>query len=372
MTSVHRAGGVVVALGCGLAAAGTLHLAYNLRVLRVPPSDPLPVGEAVSVLLPVRDEAHRVGPCVRALLAQERVPDLEVVVLDDGSRDGTPDVVRAGAGADPRLRLVRGAPPPAGWLGKPYACAQLAAYARGSVLVFVDADVVLEPLAVAAAVTLLRTSGLDLVSPYPRQVAGSLAERLVQPLLQWSWLTTVPLRVAERSRRPSLAVANGQFLVVDGRAYARAGGHHAVRDEVLDDVALLRALERAGGRGVVVDGTGLGSCRMYEGWRELREGYAKSLWSAFGTPAGAAAVVGGLALAYVAPAVAALRGSPVGLAGYLAAVAGRALAARRTGARAWPDALAHPLSVALVGWLTADSWRRRRSGTLAWKGRRLG
>jgi hypothetical protein len=368
VSGAGRAGRLAVAAGSALAAAGAAHAAVNAALLRRPAGDPPEVAAAVSVLLPVRDEAGRVEPCLRALLAQTGVPRLEVVVLDDGSTDGTADVVRRVA---PAARLVTGAPPPPGWLGKPYACAQLAAAADpdAEVLVFVDADVVLAPHAVAATVELLARTGLDLLSPYPRQVAATPAERLVQPLLQWSWLTFLPLRAAERSTRASLAAANGQLLAVRRETYERAGGHRAVRDQVIDDVALLRAVRRAGGRGGVADGTDLATCRMYDGWAELRDGYAKSLWSAFGSPAGAAAVVGLLAGAYVVPAAAAVRGSRVGLAGYAAGVAGRVIAARRTGGRAWPDALAHPASIAALGALTARSWRLRRAGRLAWKGR---
>ena len=360
-------------VGTTLALAGALHAAWNARRLRVPPSDPPEVAEPVAVLLPVRDEAQRVEPCLRSLLAQTGVRDLRVLVLDDGSTDGTVGVVRRVAGDDPRVRLLLGAQLPAGWWGKPWACQQLAdaAGADVTVLVFVDADVVLAPAAAAASVALLRWSGLDLVSPYPRQEAVTVAERVVQPLLSWSWLTMVPLRVAERSPRESLAVANGQLVVVDAAAYRRAGGHAAVRQRMLEDVALLRAVKRTGGRGGVVDGTGLATCRMYDGWAELRDGYTKSLWSAFGSPAGAAAVVGVLGLSYVLPPLAALRGSRVGLVGYAAGVAGRAVAARRTGSRVWPDSLAHPASVATFGWLVAESVRRRRAGRLVVRGRRL-
>lgn len=359
-------------IGASLAAALTAHTAWNLTRLRRPPGDPSPVTESVSVLLPVRDEAHRLTPCLRSLLGQLRVEDLEVLVLDDGSSDGSADVAYAVGNGDARLRTLTGVPPPEGWLGKPHACAQLAAAARGSVLVFVDADVVLAPHAVASSVAVLRDSGLDLVSPYPRQLADGLGPRLVQPLLQWSWLTMLPLGLAELSPRPALAAANGQFLLIDAGAYRRAGGHGAVRADVLEDVALLRAVKSSDGRGVVVDGTQLATCRMYAGWPDLRAGYTKSLWAAFGSPAGAAAVMTFLALAYVMPPVAALlTRSRAGALGYALAVGGRALVARRTGQRMWPDVLAHPASVAVLGWLTATSWRERRAGSLTWKGRAL-
>lgn len=351
-----------------VAAAGlSAHAWANARLLRRPPM-PAPAARCkVSVLLPVRNEEHHVIACLTSVLAQRAVPDLEVLVLDDDSQDQTRELLSTID--DPRLRVMTGGPLPEGWLGKPWACQQLAGAATGEVLVFIDADVRLASSGLAATVAML--DDLDLVSPYPRQEVGSLAERLVQPLLQWTWLTFLPLRLAETSPRPSLAAANGQLIAVRRSAYEAAGGHAAVRAEVIEDVALLRAVKRSGGRGTVVDGTAVASCRMYEGGLALADGYTKSLWSAFGSPAGATAVMGTLTLLYVVPPFAALRGSRTGLAGYLAGVAGRVVSARRTGGRVWPDAFLHPLSVLALTGLTARSVRARRAGTLTWKGRSL-
>jgi hypothetical protein len=353
---------VVIAGAVGLLTAHTL---VNALLLRRPGTAPSIVDIPVSVLLPLRDEAHRVRPCLEALLAQESVPRLEILVLDDGSGDGTAEVVREVAGE--RVRLITGAPRPPGWLGKPYACHQLAAAATGEVFVFLDADVILARHAVAAAVGLL--AGFDLVCPYPRMVARSPGERLVQPLLQWLWLTFLPLRAMERSTRPSLAAAGGQFMVAGRGGYERAGGHAAVRDKVLEDIELARAVKRGGGRIALADGSGIAACRMYESWPAVRDGYGKSLWASFGSPAGAAAAITALLLLYLLP-VALIPVAPwAGLTGYLLGTAGRVVAARATGGRTLPDALAHPVSVALLGYLTARSFRLHRKGLLSWKGR---
>ncbi|MFI7077239.1 glycosyltransferase [Micromonospora sp. NPDC049903] len=367
----------------GVLVVLTGHTLVNAgRWLRRPASGPVEVTEAVTVLLPLRDEAARVTPCLRSLLAQRGVPGLRVVVLDDGSTDGTADVVRAVVGDDPRVTLVTGIAPPPGWLGKPHACWQLADRADPSAtaLVFVDADVVLDRYAVAAAVTELRAAGAALLSPYPRIVARTAADRLVQPLLQWLWLTFLPLRAMERSSRPSLAAAGGQFLVVDRAGYLRAGGHAAVADRVLEDIELARAVKRSGGRIALADGSRLAACRMYDDWPQLRDGYTKSLWATFGHPLAAAVVMSLLLLLYTAPPLVAvgalLAGAPVvaglALSAYLLGVVGRVVSARATGGRAWPDALGHPVSVAVLGWLTLRSYHLRKRRRLSWRGRPVG
>lgn len=299
---------------------------------------------SVSVLVPARDEAHRIGPLLASLPR-----DVEVLVLDDESSDGTGDLVRAAG-----FTVLEGKPLPTGWLGKPWACQQLADAATGEVLLFVDADVVLAPGAVGATVAAL--DGLDLVSPYPRQLASGLT-RLVQPLLQWSILTFLPSG-GVRSGRPSLSAANGQLLAIRRSAYERVGGHASVRAEVVEDVALLRAVKRTGGRGGVVDGTHLATTRMYDGGRDLVDGYTKSLHT---VPAAVPAL---LLVLYVAPWLSRRPSARIACA---AGVLGRAVTAARTDSPV-VDSVAHPLSVlALCGlWV-----RSRLVTTRTWKGRRV-
>jgi len=367
----------VVGGGSALALAGAVHAWWNLHQLRVLPkvsmaSDSAGQATKVSVLVPARDEAGKVGHCLASIRQQVGVGHLEVLVLDDRSSDGTDQVVRQHLDDERVTLLVAEGEPPEGWLGKTWACHQLARAASGDVLLFVDADVTLKVDAVARVVELLNTGEVDAVSPYPRQVALTMAERIVQPLLQWSWATMLPLGVAERSDNPALVAANGQLLAITREAYDECGGHEAVRDRVLDDIALFQRLKAVGRRAVLADGTDVAECRMYDDWPSLRDGYSKSLWAATGSPRAALALAAVLTAVYVVPPLAAVtRGSRVGALGYAAAVAGRALVAKRTGGRVWPDALMHPASVLAFDYLTARSWVGRRRGTLTWKSRPL-
>jgi glycosyltransferase involved in cell wall biosynthesis len=378
MTSLRNVRRGAVAAGTALAIAGAVHSWINLRRLRVLPSattDRTPDSDDehrwhISVLIPARDEAGHVGHCLETVRAQQGVDIDEIVVFEDRSSDGTAQVVSHHL-SDPRVRLIEAdREPPPGWLGKTWACHQLARAATGDLLVFVDADVRLAPDAVARIVSAMQASNLDAVSPYPRQLALTWSERVAQPLLQWSWATLLPLGLAEASPRPSLVAANGQLMAITRDAYDGCGGHQAIRSAVLDDIALFAQLKRSGRRAVLADGTGVAACRMYDDWPSLRDGYTKSLWAATGSPAGAAVIAGTLTTAYIAPPLAMLIGrSRVGVVGYAAAVASRAVVARRVEGSVWPDSMLHPASIAMFDYLLVRSWIGRRRGTLRWRGR---
>ncbi|MGI9198016.1 MAG: glycosyltransferase [Candidatus Nanopelagicales bacterium] len=374
--SLRRLSQALAGTGALTAAALTAHAAVNMRMVRRPRDESVTIDERVSVLLPARNEAHRITPTLRALLAQEGVPHLEILVLDDGSTDGTGDVIRQAVGTDPRVKVIDGPddPPPDGWLGKSWACHRLSQEATGDVLVFVDADVDLTTRAIASTIHHMRASGLDLLSPYPRQVAVTPAERITQPLVTWSWVTALPIRITERSHYPSMAAAIGQFIVVDARAYRISGGHGSVASMILEDVGVLRALKRHGFRGAPADGSAVASCRMYDSAEEIYAGYTKSVWSVFQPPVAAYALVAVMVSAYVAPPVFAVVGPGRrtrlwGLTGYGAGVLGRYVVARRTGERVWPDVLAQPVSVGVFAGLIIESLRRHRAGTITWRGR---
>jgi len=366
----------LVTAGSALAVGIAAHTFVNLRKLRSPNTNAPGVQERVSVLIPARNEERHIEHTVHSILQQLGVPHLEVLVLNDGSTDRTGEILASIN--DDRLKVLDSPTDdlPDGWLGKPWACQRLGEQAAGEIIVFVDADVHLEPWALRALVETLRSTGVSLVAPYPRQLAETWLERLVQPLVTWSWVATMPVRWAETSLRPSLSAANGQLLVLDAAAYRAIGGHRAVQQEVIEDVALMRALKRAGSHTATVDGSHLASCRMYEGTQQVVDGYTKSLWSAFNGPAGSVAVNALLLGTGAVPFLALMFGSGarmriIGGVGFAAGVASRLAVAQRTRERQL-DAIAHPASIVAFSTLNVLSWWRHLRGTNTWKGRPVG
>jgi glycosyltransferase involved in cell wall biosynthesis len=371
-------GRALAGAGAVTSAAITAHTAYNVRKVQIPVESELVITERVSILLPARNEAARIAPTVESLLAQKGIAELEILILDDGSTDGTAEVIREACFGDPRVKIIDGGDDdlPMGWLGKTWACHRLSLEATGDVLVFVDADVVLRPGAVASAIHMMRARGLEIISPYPTQIAITPAERLTQPLINWSWMALIPIGPAENSPFASLSAAVGQFIVVDAGAYRAIGGHSAVANNVLDDVAIMRAFKKHGFRGLPVNGSRLAQCRMYTSSAEIVEGYTKNVGAVFGSAAGIAGILGVMAVGFVLPPVFAVmaedrRTRMWGVLGYASSVTGRWIVARKTGERVWPDSLTQPASIAAFGSLAIESYRRRRKGIATWRGRTL-
>lgn len=253
----------------------------NMRELRPlgeqPEPDRLP---RASILVPARNEAGNIGPCLRSLLAQE-YPSYELLALDDNSHDGTGEALARLAAEDPRLTVLNGASLPAGWLGKNWACHQLAGRAQGEVLLFTDADTRHHPRALADAVATLTAHEADLLTAFPQQEAVSWPERLLVPGMIWAFFLFMPLRLAHRSYRPALSVTSGQFMLFRRSAYDQIGGHQAVRAEVLEDMMLGRRIKAQGLRWRAADGGPRVRCRMYRNLRGTLEGFGKNLFASF-------------------------------------------------------------------------------------------
>ncbi|CAO3451072.1 glycosyltransferase [Azospirillum largimobile] len=255
----------------------------NLLLYRRPKAVP-PPGSAVSILIPARNEEATIAAAVEAALASRGV-EVEVVVLDDHSTDRTAEIVRSIAARDPRLRLESAPPLPSGWSGKQHACQALATLALHPVLLFQDADVRLSPDAARLTCGALLSGRHGLVSGFPRQETGTLAEALVIPLIHVLLLGYLPMLGMRRSGDPRFAAACGQLIAVRREAYWKAGGHAAISASLHDGVTLPRAFRRAGQGTDLFDATGLARCRMYRGWREVWSGFTKNATEGMATPA---------------------------------------------------------------------------------------
>ena len=331
---------------------------------RGPDESPTSSLPKISVLIPARNEEGTIGACVRAAL---REPVHEVVVYDDGSTDHTPEILHRMN--DPRLRVIRGAPLPEGWVGKPHACHRLSEAAEGDLYLFIDADVSLLPGALARLVALRRAWRANVLTAVPAQQVETLAEQLVVPLLHLTYTSWLPNLAVPILPFTSMLAANGQILAVDRRSYARIGGFEAVRDAVVDDMAFCRRAKQLGQRVLFADGHFLGRCRMYTSWREVWAGFSKNIYSGVGHPALMVLVLALYVGAFLLPWLLLVVGwwvpalLPAALVGVAANILQRAVLALRH-EHPVASVVLHPLGIAALLAIALNSWRWARRGTI--------
>jgi cellulose synthase/poly-beta-1,6-N-acetylglucosamine synthase-like glycosyltransferase len=336
----------------------------NLVTMRKPSAATV-VDSSILVLLPVRNEESNISRILNELEAQIGTPNLQILAINDNSEDRTLEI--ANSLASERISVMNAPQPEKGWLGKVSALqAGLRASDAAEIVISIDADVHFEKEAIARAVKTLYESGLDFISPYPRQIALTWAERITQPLLQWSWMSTVLLRGAEKIPMESTVICNGQFLVMRGASLEKIGGFKSVAMKVLDDIELGRSFVRSGFRGVVIDGSSIASTRMYSSLDEIKAGYGKSLSAAFGSIAGALFAALFIAATGIFPFLYALTGNLLAAGAALAIIGTRLVSAAASSTRL-RDSFLHPFSALLFIYLLYFSWRNK--GKVQWKGR---
>jgi chlorobactene glucosyltransferase len=363
-------------------------LATLLFVRRLRPEKANRDAPFVSILVPARNEARRIVRCLRSLAGQD-YPHFEVLLLDDDSEDATRSLAeQIGFAEAGRLRIIRGLPLPNEWTGKAWACHQLAKAARGDYLLFTDADTVHQTGMVAAAVAEARRARSSLLSVWPRQITLSLGEKAVVPLLYLAAAGLVPhfilagaqrfpplARILPRSFLRSNAIANGQFLLFPRADYFALGGHEAVRNHLVEDVALGRRVAARiadGFRLVNTDGTLLVECRMYENLGEIWDGFTKNCRAAFEESLGSFLGAGFVQVAvFLAPFALVFVSGPqrsFALSEVLAIYGLRLLYAARYRSSII-GAFLHPLGEILGLLIALNSWRRSAGTGVEWKGR---
>ena len=378
----HTVAEVLVA-GPALLAMGLVafNAAFWTRGRALPDAATVAPG-GVSVLIPARDEVANIERCVRAADAADG-PITEILVYDDDSTDGTREVLSRLQAELPRLRVIHGDGLPAGWVGKPYALDRLSADARGEVLLNIDADVTLRADGLLRMLSLLGSpeqvpGGLDgaLVTAVPRQCTGGMIERLMIPLLHLSYVAWLPMPLIHRTRDPRVLAANGQLLLVRRSALAAVGGWAGVRTELVDDMALCRAMKRSGRRVVFADGDRMADCRMYTDGASLWRGFSKNFYEGIGGhPLSLIIVMALHLLIFVVPyvvlaiGVLAIGVLPIAAAvGVAANVVLRLIMAGRHG-HSLLSVLVHPLAVLAMMGVLFDSYRSSRRGDIRWRGR---
>lgn len=278
-----------------------LALAVRNLVLFKAPRVPAPQDTRVSILIPARNEASTITAAIDAALASTGC-EVEVVVLDDQSIDGTAMLVREIMKRDSRVRLERAPPLPSGWAGKQRACWLLAKHARSDVLMFIDADVRLAPEAAAlGAGFLLREASpaaaphsyarlgglrLGLVSGFPLEETVSLGERLVIPWIHVLLLGYLPIGRLRRSLSSAYGAGCGQWMIARRGAYFATGGHAATPASLHDGTSLPRTFRDNGWTTDIFDATQIARCRMYNSFDQVWAGFAKSAGEGMATRLG--------------------------------------------------------------------------------------
>ena len=323
-------------------------------------------GTKVSILIPARNEEANIATCLDAALASTGC-EVEVVVMDDGSTDRTAEIVRGYATRDARVHLVAAPSLPPGWTGKVHACARLAEAATGTHFLFIDADVRLAPHAAAAMAAHSASKNIALLSGVPRQEMRTIGEGLTVPFINFLLICYLPFGGRAIQRKPSLAAACGQLILVERRAYEATGGHSTIKGVLHDAIALARLFRERGHDTEIVEGAPLAVCRMYEGFAPAWGGFIKNAREGMATPIGLPVWTVLLAGAHLWP-WALLPGTEAALT-VLLMFALRAAVTWRTGEPWWTVPL-HPLTVLVALAIQWTALLRSALGLKAgWKGR---
>jgi chlorobactene glucosyltransferase len=354
------------------------------------PAVPPPPADAplVSILVPARNEARNIEACVGSLLAQD-YPNFELVVLDDHSDDGTGDIVRRlGLQESGNRRIIQGAALPPGWTGKGWACHQLSLVARGAYLFFTDADTAHAPGTVSAAVAEARAYRTDLLSAWPRLLTVTWGEQMIIPMILVLGMSIYPhwlLIFLQRhphvaARVPAfllrgLGAANGQFMFFSRAGYDRIGGHAALHDHLVEDVALGRAVASRMGEGMRLlncDALRFSTCRMYQSFGESWHGFTKNMRAAFEDSLAGFLLIGltqfcGFFLPFVFV-FTTENARPLVIAQIIVIYLIRIILSARF-RTSWWSCLLHPLGEILSLGIGLDSWRLLASKGVQWKGR---
>lgn len=248
---------------------------------------------AISVCVPARNEED-VIECLLLSVCEQVYPNFELLVLDDHSTDKTSSIIESVRSNYPDLvKPVQAQPKPDNWLGKPWACQQLADHAKGDIYLFLDADTKLFPGMLAQIAGAFDCYKLDMITVWPEQVTKTFWEKMIVPMIYYALLSLLPTAYVHRSPRwvpsffrskinPLFAAACGQCLGFTASAYTIIGGHQIVKNNVVEDVELARTAKQKKLKLRMFGGVKSISCRMYRSEKEIFNGLRKNFFAGFG------------------------------------------------------------------------------------------
>lgn len=373
MTGWSIALGMLCAVWLAQAALVFAHLAELRTLADLNPAEP-PAWPRVSAIVPSRNQADELPHALGTRLAED-YPDLEVVVIDDRSSDGTAALLATMSARDARLRTIRVDSLPARWLGKVHALAQGAAAATGDWLLVSDADIEFAPDTLRRAVAACEADGLDFLALVPEFRSRSFVVDVLWAVFTRCFSMLVSPK-AVRDPRSTTAAGSGAFMLLRRSAYERTPGFEWLRMETADDMALGLMMKQSGARCELMNGRGSARVSIYDSLSDFRRGIEKNAGSLIGVPFAVVALLIGLAgCVELSPLVALAAGLATGTpwlaacglgATALATACTVAAAARNTGrivpALAWP-----------VGWtlvasaLLRAAWLAWRRGGVVWR-----
>ncbi|WP_027109206.1 glycosyltransferase [Lacticigenium naphthae] len=233
---------------------------------------------SISILIPARDEEKNIEACIQAVMKQTVVPK-EVLVLDDHSTDQTPAILEKLQKEFTKLRVVRGKELPEGWVGKSFACHQLAQEATGDWYLFIDADARLKPKAIEKLLPVIETEEPGIISGFPQQIVKTWGEKLVVPLMLVAVMMHLPIKYIKKSHDPLFSAAHGGFVAIERNAYHNSGGHEAVKESLVEDMDLFKRQKQLHNSATLLNVDTLVKMRMYEDFRSVWFGYQKNFFA---------------------------------------------------------------------------------------------
>ena len=234
----------------------------------------------VSIIVPMRNEEKNTRCCIGSLFSQN-YPNFEIIAVDDWSKDNTLNILKELASIHNNLRVMEGNAVPKDWVGKSYALWQGVKQAKGDWLLFVDADTASEPCMLTSVIKYVDENKIDMLSISPFQVLETFWERVIQPVVLSSIYYAFPYRIIN-DPRSKIAAANGQFILIRQSVYKAIGGHSAVKNRIVEDVALANLVKGRGYRLHFVRGKRLIKTRMYTNFGEIWEGWTKNIFFELG------------------------------------------------------------------------------------------